>query len=107
MFLGGLGVYVSSPGGMAAKAGSNFSNVSSACCHWHLPLHNQAQNRRIHDKTPTAPARDIASVESADYYLLDLLGVPSNWIDGATFVLPNVLVTGHDQHPLMRVWILF
>ena len=57
--------------------------------------------------THCSSKRHCFSRESADYYLLDLLGVPSNWIDGATFVLPNVLVTGHDQHPLMRVWILF
>ena len=48
MLIGGCGVGVSSPGGMAANAGGSFSNVSSANCHWHLPSRSHAQNSRIH-----------------------------------------------------------
>ena len=107
MLIGGCGVGVSSPGGMAANAGGSFSNVSSANCHWHLPSRSHAQNSRIHVKTSTAPANDIASADSVLTTTFWIFFECQTTGFTALLLFSQYLYGIHYLHPLVRIWNFF
>ncbi len=94
-----------SPSRVKAFWRSHCTRVSSACVHGKFVFINHPQYSLIHERTSTDPARAIASalkLLAARCYFLNFLRVSRDRIHYAGFTMLNLLITCHDDQPLMR-----